>query len=441
MGGWFTMDIEFNYKDSFISIEEIENLKPFIELSHELLCKKMGPGSDCLGFIDLPRDYNKDEFNKIKKAAKQIRDTSDVLIVIGIGGSYLGAKACIDALTHNFYNNLEKDKRKGPEIYYLGNHISTTYMLDLFDIIKDKDISVNVISKSGTTTEPAIAFRILKEYMEKSYGKEGAKNRIYATTDSEKGALRELADIEGYETFIIPDNIGGRFSVLTPVGLLPIAVAGVDIDSLMEGAKEGMIEYSNKNVDENGSYQYAVVRNILYNKGKEIEILVNYEPSLTYLSEWWKQLYGESEGKDGKGLFPASVNFTTDLHSMGQFIQDGSRNLFETIINIERCKEDIFIKATDDDLDGLNFLEGRSLDFVNKKALEGTKQAHIDGGVPNLLITIPQLNEFYIGKLIYFFEKACAISGYLLGVNPFDQPGVEEYKKNMFKLLGKPGYK
>ncbi|OLS03020.1 glucose-6-phosphate isomerase [Tissierella creatinophila DSM 6911] len=390
--------------------------------------------------MNLPKEYDREEFNRIKSSAKKIRDNSDILIVIGIGGSYLGARACIDALSHNFYNSLEKEKRNGPEIYYLGNSISTSYMLHLLELIEGKDISVNVISKSGTTTEPAIAFRVLKEYMEKRYGKEEAKERIYATTDREKGALKELSDIEGYETFIIPDDVGGRFSVLTPVGLLPIAVSGIDIEKIMEGAKNGMEEYSNEDLNKNIAYKYATVRNILYNKGKEIEILVNYEPSLNYFSEWWKQLYGESEGKDGKGLFPASVNFTTDLHSMGQFIQDGRRNLFETVISIENQGEDIFIKATDDNLDELNFLEGKSLNFINKKALEGTKEAHVKGGVPNLLITIPELNEFYIGKLIYFFEKACAVSGYLLGVNPFDQPGVEEYKKNMFRLLEKPGY-
>ena len=434
------MDIKFSYEDSFVNEKELENIKPFVKISHQMLHEKKGAGNDFLGFIDLPKEYNKDEFNRVKDAAKRIRENSDVLIVIGIGGSYLGARACIDALSHNFYNSLDKEKRKSPEIYYLGNSISTSYMNDLLDAIEGKDVSVNIISKSGTTTEPAIAFRFMKEFMEEKYGREEAKNRIYATTDRERGALKELSNIEGYETFIIPDDVGGRFSVLTPVGLLPIAVAGIDIDALMEGAKSGMEEYANEDIDENPAYRYAAVRNILYNKGKEIEILVNYEPALNYFSEWWKQLYGESEGKDGKGLFPASVNFTTDLHSMGQYIQDGRRNLFETIISIETQEKDLFIKATEDNLDGLNFLEGKSLDFINKKALEGTKQAHINGGVPNLLLTIPELNEFYIGKLIYFFEKACALSGYLLGVNPFDQPGVEEYKKNMFMLLGKPGY-
>lgn len=434
------MNINFNYKDSFIKESEIDKLKAFVDVSHKLLHEKKGAGNEYLGFIDLPRDYDKEEFNRVKTAAQKIQESSDVLIVIGIGGSYLGARACIDALSHSFYNNLDKAKRETPEIYYLGNSISASYMHDLLDLIEGRDISVNIISKSGTTTEPAIAFRFLKEYMEEKYGKEEAKNRIYATTDKAKGALKELSDIEGYETFIIPDDVGGRFSVLTPVGLLPIAVAGIDIDKLMEGAREGMEEYSNENLEENPAYMYAAVRNILYNKGKDIEILVNYEPALNYFSEWWKQLYGESEGKDGKGLFPASVNFTTDLHSMGQYIQDGQRNLFETIISIEKSENDISIKATEDNLDGLNFLQGKTLDYINKKALEGTKEAHINGGVPNLMIEIPELNEFYIGKLIYFFEKACALSGYLLGVNPFDQPGVEEYKRNMFRLLEKPGY-
>lgn len=434
------MNIKFNYEDSFIEKRELDNLKPFISASHKLIHDKTGAGNDFLGFIDLPKDLDREEFIKIKRAAKKIREDSQVLIVIGIGGSYLGAKACIDALSHNFYNSLKDKDRKGPEIYYLGNSISASYMLDLFEAIEGKDVSVNIISKSGTTTEPAIAFRFMKEYMEEKYGREEAKNRIYATTDKERGALKELSNIEKYETFIIPDDVGGRYSVLTPVGLLPIAVAGIDIDKMIEGAEEARVEYSNENLEDNPAYQYAGVRNILYNKGKEIEILVNYEPALNYFSEWWKQLYGESEGKDGKGLFPASVNFTTDLHSMGQFIQDGKRNLFETIINIEKPKKDIKIKSTKDNLDGLNFLEGKSLDFINKKAFEGTKEAHLNGNVPNLIIEIPELNEFYIGKLVYFFEIACAISGYLLGVNPFDQPGVEEYKRNMFRLLEKPGY-
>ena len=432
------MNIQFNYKDSFVGAKEVENLKPFIESSHDLLHEKKGPGSEFLGFIDLPSRIDKDEIGRIKNTGKKIREDSDVFIVIGIGGSYLGARACIEALTHNFYNDLPGDERRGPQIYYLGNNISSKYLVDLFDVIDGKDISVNIISKSGTTTEPAIAFRFMKEYMEEKYGKSEARNRIYATTDSEKGALKELADREGYETFIIPDDIGGRYSVLTPVGLLPIAVAGIDINELIKGAKEASIEYSNRNLDENHAYQYAAIRNILYNKGKEIEILVNYEPNLEYLSQWWKQLFGESEGKGKKGIFPASVNFTTDLHSMGQFIQDGRRNLFETVIKVNDPIEDISIKATDDNLDGLNYLEGKTLDWVNKKAFEGTREAHIEGRVPNLTIEIPKLDEFYVGKLIYFFEKSCSMSGYLLGVNPFNQPGVEAYKKNMFRLLGKP---
>lgn len=432
------MNIQFNYKDSFVGAKEVENLKPFIESSHDLLHEKKGPGSEFLGFIDLPSRIDKNEIGRIKNTGKKIREDSDVFIVIGIGGSYLGARACIEALTHNFYNDLPGDERRGPQIYYLGNNISSKYLVDLFDVIDGKDISVNIISKSGTTTEPAIAFRFMKEYMEEKYGKSEARNRIYATTDSEKGALKELADKEGYETFIIPDDIGGRYSVLTPVGLLPIAVAGIDVNELIKGAKEASIEYSNRNLDENHAYQYAAIRNILYNKGKEIEILVNYEPNLEYLSQWWKQLFGESEGKDKKGIFPASVNFTTDLHSMGQFIQDGRRNLFETVIKVNDPIEDISIKATDDNLDGLNYLEGKTLDWVNKKAFEGTREAHIEGRVPNLTIEIPKLDEFYVGKLIYFFEKSCSMSGYLLGVNPFNQPGVEAYKKNMFRLLGKP---
>ena len=432
------MNIQFNYKDSFVGAKEVENLKPFIESSHDLLHEKKGPGSEFLGFIDLPSRIDKDEIGRIKNTGKKIREDSDVFIVIGIGGSYLGARACIEALTHNFYNDLPGDERRGPQIYYLGNNISSKYLVDLFDVIDGKDISVNIVSKSGTTTEPAIAFRFMKEYMEEKYGKSEARNRIYATTDSEKGALKELADKEGYETFIIPDDIGGRYSVLTPVGLLPIAVAGIDINELIKGAKEASIEHSNRNLDENHAYQYAAIRNILYNKGKEIEILVNYEPNLKYLSQWWKQLFGESEGKDKKGIFPASVNFTTDLHSMGQFIQDGRRNLFETVIKVNDPIEDISIKATDDNLDGLNYLEGKTLDWVNKKAFEGTREAHIEGRVPNLTIEIPKLDEFYVGKLIYFFEKSCSMSGYLLGVNPFNQPGVEAYKKNMFRLLGKP---
>lgn len=434
------MSIKLDYSNAFLKKHEIDNIAGFVNESHSLLHEKKGPGSDYLGWIDLPSSIDNEELQRVKEVANKIQKNSDVFIVIGIGGSYLGARACIEGLSHTFYNVISKDKRKTPEIYYVGQNISSTYILDLFDAIEGKDICINVISKSGTTTEPAIAFRLFKEYIEGKYGKKEAKNRIIVTTDKEKGALRKLAEIEGYESFIIPDDIGGRYSVLTPVGLLPIAVAGIDIDMLLEGAKSGEEEYSKNNIDLNPCYQYAAVRNILYSKGKEIEILVNYEPSLTYMSEWWKQLYGESEGKDGKGIFPASVNFTTDLHSMGQFIQDGNRNLFETTINIEKSEKDIILKSSEDNLDGLNFLAGKNLDLVNKKAFEGTLKAHVSGNVPNVIINVPELNEYYFGKLIYFFEKACAISGYLLGVNPFDQPGVEEYKKNMFQLLGKPGY-
>ena len=434
------MDIRLDYSNSFINEYEIEYLSSFIRNSHNLLHEMNGPGSNYIGWMDLPKNYDKNEYNRIKDASKRIQENSDVLLVIGIGGSYLGARACIDALSHTFYNVLSKNKRRTPEIYFVGNNISSKYLTDLLDVIDGKDISINVISKSGTTTEPAIAFRILKEYLENKYGITEARKRIYATTDKEKGALRQLADDEGYETFNIPDDVGGRYSIFTPVGLLPIAVAGIDIDKIMEGAIAGLNDYSNTNMEENPCYQYAAIRNILYNKGRDIEILVNYEPSLQYLSEWWKQLFGESEGKDGKGIYPGSANFTTDLHSIGQLIQDGKRNLFETTVNIESSKENIVLKANEDNLDGLNFLEGKNLDFVNKKAFEGTLMAHVNGNVPNLIINVPELNEFYFGKLIYFFEKACAISGYTLGVNPFDQPGVEEYKKNMFMLLGKPGY-
>lgn len=434
------MKITLDYSNSFITKDEIQKLEPFIKASGEMLENKNGPGSDYLGWIDLPINYDKEEFKRIKLTAEKIQRDSDVLLVIGIGGSYLGARACIDALSHTFYNNISKDKRETPEIYYIGNNISSNYLTDLMDVIEGKDISINIISKSGTTTEPAIAFRIFKEYMENKYGKEVAKTRIYATTDKARGALKQLSDNEGYETFVIPDDVGGRYSVFTAVGLLPIATAGIDINKLMEGAFSAMGEYSHSDLNMNVCYKYAALRNILYSKGKDIEILVNYEPKLQYLGEWWKQLYGESEGKDGKGIYPGSANFTTDLHSIGQIIQDGRRNLFETTINIGKPKHDIVMKSNEEDLDGLNFLEGKTLDYINKKAFEGTLLAHVKGNVPNIVINIPELNEFYLGKLIYFFEKACAISGYLLGVNPFDQPGVEEYKKNMFRLLGKPGY-
>ncbi|MBE7032044.1 MAG: glucose-6-phosphate isomerase [Ruminococcaceae bacterium] len=419
----------------FFSNDEVLSIKEQVKSAHKVLHERTGAGSDFLGWVDLPGNYDKEEFARIKKAAEKIRNDSDVLIVIGIGGSYLGAKAAIDFLRGPFYNFNSKT-----QIFFAGNSISPNYLDGLLKAIEGKDVSVNVISKSGTTTEPAIAFRIFKEYLEKKYGKEEAKNRIYATTDKAKGALKNLADSEGYETFVVPDDVGGRYSVLTAVGLLPIAVCGADIDKLMEGAKAAMELYANDNLEENDCYMYAAVRNILYRKGKTVEMLVNYEPELQYFIEWWKQLYGESEGKDQKGIFPSGASFSTDLHSMGQYIQDGLRNLFETVIYVENSKEDITIGEDKDNVDGLNFLAGRTVDFVNKKAFEGTLLAHTDGGVPNLILKIKALDEYTLGQLVYFFEKACGISGYILGVNPFNQPGVESYKKNMFALLGKPGY-
>ncbi|WP_282939508.1 glucose-6-phosphate isomerase [Paenibacillus sp. RC67] len=425
---------------SFIQQHEVDYLAEPIKLAHEQLHNKSGAGSDYLGWIDLPANYDKEEFARIQKAAQQIQSDSDALVVIGIGGSYLGARAAIEMLSHSFYNLLPKDKRKTPEVYFVGNNISSTYVTHLLQLLEGKDISVNVISKSGTTTEPAIAFRIFRELLEKKYGKEAARKRIYATTDQAKGALKKLATEEGYESFVIPDDVGGRYSVLTAVGLLPIATAGIDIEAMMRGAADARVEFSNPNLHENPSYQYAAVRNALYRKGKTTEILVNYEPSLHFVSEWWKQLFGESEGKDNKGIYPASVDFSTDLHSMGQFIQEGNRTLFETVIQVAEVQEQITIGTDADDLDGLNFLSGKTMDFVNKKAFQGTMLAHTDGGVPNLIVTLPDMSAYTFGFMVYFFEKACGISGYLLGVNPFDQPGVEAYKKNMFALLGKPGY-
>ncbi len=434
--------IKFDYSKAlgFFKQHEIDCMQTYVDAAHRMIHEKTGLGNDFLGWVELPNNYDKEEFSRIKKAADKITSDSDVLLVIGIGGSYLGARAAIEMVSHSFRNNLEREDRKSPQIYYVGNNISSTYMMDLLDVIKDKDVSINVISKSGTTTEPAIAFRIFKDFLEKKYGKEEASKRIYATTDAKKGALRQLANEEGYETFIIPDDVGGRFSVLTPVGLLPIACAGLDIDAMMKGAQDASQEFKASDLKTNYSYQYAVVRNILHRKGKDVEMLVNYEPQLHYVAEWWKQLYGESEGKDNKGIFPASVDFSTDLHSMGQYIQEGKRILFETILNVEKSKRNITIEEADVDLDGLNYLAGKTVDFVNKKAFEGTMLAHTDGQVPNLIINIPQLDEYNFGYLVYFFEKACALSGYLLGVNPFNQPGVEAYKKNMFALLGKPGF-
>lgn len=424
----------------FIASYEADFLSELTKTCHDMLHAKSGAGNDFLGWVDLPVNYDKEEFARIKKAAQKIQSDSDVLVVIGIGGSYLGARAVIEALRHSFYNSVDKSVRKTPEIYFAGNSISSTYLADLIDVIGDRDFSLNIISKSGTTTEPAVAFRVLKELCEKKYGKDGARSRIYATTDKARGALKALCNDEGYETFVIPDDVGGRFSVLTAVGLLPIAVSGADIDALMEGAQAGYEEYKNPDMNENDCYKYAAVRNALYRKGKSIEMMINYEPALHYFSEWFKQLYGESEGKDGKGIFPAAADFSTDLHSMGQYIQDGQRILFETVLAVEKPRRDIDIKEDAANVDGLNFLAGKTMDFVNKKAYEGTVLAHTDGGVPNLVIKIERLDEYNIGKLIYFFEKACGISGYLLGVNPFNQPGVEAYKKNMFALLGKPGY-
>lgn len=433
--------VTFDYSKAlgFFSEAEIGYMETQVNGAVELLHSKTGAGNDFLGWMDLPVNYDKAEFARIKAAAEKVKNNSDVLIVIGIGGSYLGARAAIEFLSNTFYNNLSKDKRKTPEIYFVGQNISSTYINHLLNMIEGKDVSVNVISKSGTTTEPAIAFRIFKEYLEKKYGKDGAKDRIFATTDAKKGALKQLADEEGYETFVVPDDVGGRFSVLTAVGLFPIATAGISIDDLMAGAAAAREAYQAPYKD-NDCYKYAAVRNILNRKGKDIELLVNYEPKLHFVAEWWKQLFGESEGKDNKGLFPAAVDFSTDLHSMGQYIQEGQRILFETLINIEKAEEEIVIKADKDDLDGLNYLEGKTIDFVNKKACQGTMLAHTDGGVPNLVINIPDVSPYSLGYLMYFFEKACAVSGYVLGINPFDQPGVEAYKKNMFALLGKKGF-
>lgn len=423
-----------------IAPHEMESMAEIAAKAKEVLLSKSGAGNDFLGWIDLPVDYDKDEFARIKEAAKKIQGDSEVLLVIGIGGSYLGARAAIEFLRHNFYNSVSKEIRKTPEIYFVGNNISSTYITHLMEVIGDRDFSVNIISKSGTTTEPAIAFRVFKKKLEEKYGKAEAAKRIYATTDKAKGALKNLATEEGYETFVVPDDVGGRFSVLTAVGLLPIAVSGADIDKLMEGAASGRKIALEQPFEENDAMKYAAVRNILLRKGKEVEIVANYEPSLHYVSEWWKQLYGESEGKDQRGLFPAAVDLTTDLHSMGQFIQDGARIMFETVMSVEKPQCEVFIEEEPVDLDGLNYLAGKSVDFINKCAMNGTMLAHTDGQVPNLVVKIPEQNEFYLGELFYFFEFACGVSGYILGINPFNQPGVESYKKNMFALLGKPGY-
>ena len=438
MGNKVTFD--YSKAAKFISADEVKSMERIVEQSKEVLVSKSGAGNDFLGWIDLPVAYDKEEFARIQKAAEKIASDSEVLVVIGIGGSYLGARAAVEFLRHSFYNVVSKEVRKTPEIYFAGNSISGRYLSDLIQVIGDRDFSVNVISKSGTTTEPAIAFRVFKEMLEKKYGKAEAAKRIYATTDKSRGALKKLATEEGYETFVVPDDVGGRFSVLTAVGLLPIAVSGADITKLMEGAADARKDALEKPFAENGPMQYAAVRNILLRKGKQIEVLANYEPSLHYVSEWWKQLYGESEGKDQKGIFPASVDLTTDLHSMGQFIQDGSRNLFETVLNVTDSEAEIVIGEEPVDLDGLNYLAGKNMDFVNKSAMNGTILAHTDGNVPNLMITVPGQDEYSLGQLFYFFEFACGVSGYTLGVNPFNQPGVESYKKTMFALLGQPGY-
>lgn len=433
-------NIKVNFDNVDVTEKNIMKYAEEVEKIHDELHEKANDPKEFLGWMELPTKYDKKEFEKIKKSAKKIQENSDILVVIGIGGSYLGARAVIDALTHTFYNYLPKEQRKTPQILYVGNNLNPNYINDIIDLIGNRDFSINVISKSGTTTEPAIAFRIFREILENKYGLKEAQKRIYVTTDKKKGALKQLADTEKYTTFVIPDNIGGRYSVLTAVGLLPIAVAGIDITKLMNGARFAQEKYVDKSLKYNDCYKYAVIRNLLYKDNKNIEILVSYEPKLHYMIEWWKQLFGESEGKDKKGIFPTGAEFTTDLHSLGQYIQEGRRNLFETVINIEKSQNDIEIKKDGDNLDGLNYLAGKNLDYVNKKAMEGTINAHVEGGVPNIVINMSELNEETLGHLIYFFELAVAMSGNLIGVNPFNQPGVEKYKTNMFKLLKKPGY-
>ncbi|WP_339228624.1 glucose-6-phosphate isomerase [Oceanobacillus sp. FSL K6-2867] len=434
--------VSFTYDKAlkFFDQHEVDYLSPFVESAHHMLHEKTGPGNDFLGWVDLPENYDKEEYARIKKSAEKIKNDSDVLLVIGIGGSYLGARAALEMLNHSFQNLLTKEDRKAPQIIFVGHHLSSTYMSELLELLKDKDFSINVISKSGTTTEPAVAFRIFKKYLEEKYGAEEAKARIYATTDRAKGALKTSADQAGYETFVIPDDVGGRYSVLTAVGLLPIAVSGISIDDMMQGAKDAMHDLAEPTLANNPAYQYAAVRNVLYNKGKVTELLINYEPSLQYFSEWWKQLFGESEGKDQKGIYPSSANFTTDLHSLGQYIQEGRRNIFETVLHVNASKKELTLEAEENDSDGLNYLAGKTIHEINDKAFQGTMLAHTDGDVPNLIVELPALDAYTFGYMVYFFEKACAISGYLLGVNPFDQPGVEAYKKNMFALLGKPGF-
>jgi len=431
-----TLKLNTNYLGSFVNQDELTGIKAQVETAAKMLHEKSGLGNDFLGWVDLPTNYDKEEFARIKAAAEKIQKNSQVLIVIGIGGSYLGARAAIEFLKSPFYNNMKKDT---PDIYYVGNNINPTYLNEIISLCEGKDFSVNVISKSGTTTEPALAFRVFKKLVEDKYGKEEAKNHIFATTDKAKGTLKELSDKEGFETFVVPDNVGGRFSVLTAVGLLPIAVAGCDIDKLMEGARQAQNDYT-ADFDSNDCYKYAALRNIFYRKGKSVEMLVSYDPAFAMMSEWYKQLFGESEGKDNKGIFPSSAIFSTDLHSMGQYIQQGSRVLFETVVDIKTPKKDFYLEKDEANLDGLNFLCEQNMSVVNRKAFEGTILAHTEGGVPNMILELEDTSEFSLGYLIYFFEKACAVSGYILGVNPFNQPGVESYKSNMFALLGKPGY-
>lgn len=432
-----SIKLDDKYLKDFVREHELSAIAPAVKAAHETLTAKNGPGNDFLGWVDLPVNYDKAEFDRIKAAADKIKSDSKVLIVIGIGGSYLGARAAIEALRSTLYNSLKKDT---PEIYFIGNSISPTYLNEVVSLVEGRDFSVNIISKSGTTTEPALAFRVFRDLLVERYGEEGAKSRIYATTDKARGTLKELSDKKGYETFVIPDDVGGRFSVLTAVGLLPIACAGCDIDALMKGAAAAREEYSVCDLDKNVCYKYAALRNILYRKGKSVEMLISYENSFAMMAEWFKQLFGESEGKDGKGLYPSSAVFSTDLHSLGQFVQDGARIMFETVIQFAQPQKEFFLKDEETNVDGLNFLSNQNMSIVNRKAFEGTVIAHTEGGVPNIVLELPRLDETELGHIIYFFEKACAISGYMLGVNPFDQPGVESYKKNMFALLGKPGY-
>ena len=435
-------NISFDYSNARFMVSD-DNLKAMSKRvldAKEVLVSRTGAGNDFLGWLDLPINYDKEEFARIKRAAKKIQSDSEILIVIGIGGSYLGARAAIEALRHSFYNVIPKEQRKTPQIFFAGNNISSTYLEHLLEVVGDRDFSINIISKSGTTTEPAIAFRLFKRLLIEKYGEKEAAKRIYATTDKQKGALKNLADAEGYETFVVPDDVGGRFSVLTAVGLLPIAVSGADIDKLMEGAAYSRDFCLTQPFEANYALQYAAIRNILLEKGKTMEILANYTPSVHYIGEWWKQLFGESEGKDGMGLFPTACDFTTDLHSLGQFIQDGTKNHIETVLDVQNPRRKIIMEQEDNDLDGMNYLAGRTVDFINRQAMTGTILAHVDGQIPNLKITIPHMDEYCLGELFYFFEFACGVSGYVLGVNPFNQPGVESYKKNMFALLGKPGY-